>query len=171
MTTSPDLGDRRLFMTAFQVGRLRAEVCSAQNTSHFTLVLMSFCKWRVVRTGRWCLQTRAPRTTSHPDTRCWFDYAVACKSVWMYVAGEVVHSKSIKWNRDDCRLNLSYFTQTELSCWRLMKGFHGMGVVSWRDKVCFLVWNAVFFVVLSSQEACDYVSFCVFKMWLFSCRC
>lgn len=86
-----------------------AKLCSAQNTSHFTLALMSPGKWRGVRTGRWCLQMRAPRTTSNPDTRCWFDYAVACKVVRMHAAGEVMHSQLIKWNRNDWRIYLAYF--------------------------------------------------------------
>lgn len=82
MKSPSDLGDRRLFMPAFQVGRLRCALCRGllNAKSHFTLALMSPGKRRGVRTGRWCLQMRTPQTASHPDTRCWFDYGVACKS-------------------------------------------------------------------------------------------
>lgn len=84
MTSPSDLGDRRLFMPAFQVGRLRCARCRGllNAKSHFTLVLMSPSERRGARTGRWRLQMRTPRTTSRPDTRCWFDYGVACKRVF-----------------------------------------------------------------------------------------
>lgn len=138
MTTPPDLGDRRLFMPAFQVGRLR---CARSRglldaKSHFTLALMSAGEWRGVRTGRWCLQMRTPQTTSHPDTRCWFDYGVA--SVWMYGAGEVVRSKSIKWNRDECHLYLFIFCPTGGVIFGTDKVFHNMEVFPGRSEVCFL---------------------------------
>lgn len=84
VTTPSDVGDRRLFTLAFQVGRLR---CARRRgllnaKSHFTLVLMSPGEWRGVRTGRWCLQMRTPQTASRPDTRCWFDYGTACRRAY-----------------------------------------------------------------------------------------
>lgn len=81
VTTPSDCGDRRLFTPAFQVGRLRCARCrgSLDAKSHFTPVLMSPGEWRGVRTGRWCLQMRTPKTASRPDTRCWCDYGVACR--------------------------------------------------------------------------------------------
>lgn len=70
-------------MPAFQVGRLRCARCRGllDAKSHFTLALMSPGERTGARTGRWCLQMKTPQTASHPDTRCWFDYGVACKRV------------------------------------------------------------------------------------------
>lgn len=186
MTTSPDLGDHRLFTPAFQVegagvdSDVRgAELRSAQNTSHFTLPLMSPGKWRGARTGRWCLQMRAPRTTSNPDTRCWFDYAVACKVVRMHAAGEVMHSQLIKWNRNDWRIYLAYFCPNRRG---------GVFWDRWRLLIPFKCFQAEVLVCLLlfffSLFSCRYVFVCVgahsmfwiwicgvFKLWLLCCRC
>lgn len=130
MTTPSDLGDRRLFMPAFQVGRLRCARCRGllNAKSHFTLALMSPSEWSRVRTGRWCLQMRTPRTASHPDTRCWFDYGVACKRVYecMEQARWYIQSRLSETEMSVAFIYL-YFVEMEVSC--LRRGFsqHGSG--------------------------------------------
>lgn len=126
MTTPSDLGDRRLFMPAFQVGRLR---CSRSRglldaKSHFTLALMSAGEWRGVRTGRWCLQMRTPQTASHPDTRCWFDYGVACKRVYecMEQVRWYVQSRLSETEMSVTYIYL-YFVRLEVSSLRLTRFF------------------------------------------------
>lgn len=108
MTTRSDLGDRRLFMPAFQVGRLRCAQCrgSLDAKSHFTLALMSPSEWSGVGTGRWCLQMRTPWTASHPDTRCWFDYGVACRKVYECMEQARWYIQSRLSETDECCIHL-----------------------------------------------------------------
>lgn len=128
MTTPSEVGDRRLFMPALQVGRLRCTQCRGllNAKSHFTLVLMSPGEEGGVRTGRWCLQMRTPQTASHPDTRCWFDYGVACQEV--HECMEQVRRYIQSW-LSETEMSVAciylWFVQMEVSSLRLMKLFTG----------------------------------------------
>lgn len=86
-------------MPAFQVGRLRCARCRGllSAKSHFTLALMSPGEsesWQVVFTNE---NTPNGKPPWH-QMLIWL-WGGMWEGVWMYGAGEVVHSKLIRWNR------------------------------------------------------------------------
>lgn len=119
---------------------------------------MSHREWSRVRTGRWCLPARSPRTASHPDTRCWSDYGVACKRLheWMEPA---------KWYTQS-RLSE---TGDELICVASIY-FHFVTTWEWirvRDEACWLTVEEFCFARWDSSRGhalpCEVALLCVLR--------